>query len=134
MSDQAGCRVRPGCGWGVAEGVARMWPGCGCGAKDVNESALVFREDSRCEHRLDALRGGAACSLAVLPSGVGSGLIDACIGVAWHALCALTGELQEPSKKAILRVTAAQDALMEGSGDSKVRRTLLPEGTQAHSR
>jgi AP-1 complex subunit sigma 1/2 len=28
--------------------------------------------------------------------------------------------LQEPSKKAILRVTAAQDALMEGSGDSKV--------------
>ena len=32
----------------------------------------------------------------------------------------LTGELQEPSKKAILRVTAAQDALMEGSGDSKV--------------
>ena len=30
------------------------------------------------------------------------------------------GELQEPSKKAILRVTAAQDALMEGSGDSKV--------------
>merc|ERR1711988_1344153 len=32
----------------------------------------------------------------------------------------ITGELQEPSKKAILRVTAAQDALMEGSGDSKV--------------
>ena len=28
--------------------------------------------------------------------------------------------VQEPSKKAILRVTAAQDALMEGSGDSKV--------------
>lgn len=32
----------------------------------------------------------------------------------------ICGELQEPSKKAILRVTAAQDALMEGSGDSKV--------------
>ena len=33
---------------------------------------------------------------------------------------ALWGIAQEPSKKAILRVTAAQDALMEGSGDSKV--------------
>ena len=41
---------------------------------------------------------------------------------AYHILDELliTGELQEPSKKAILRVTAAQDALMEGSGDSKV--------------
>ena len=39
-----------------------------------------------------------------------------------HLLSTLhvSGELQEPSKKAILRVTAAQDALMEGSGDSKV--------------
>jgi hypothetical protein len=36
------------------------------------------------------------------------------------------GELQEPSKKAILRVTAAQDALMEGSGDSKVREAPYP--------
>ena len=35
-------------------------------------------------------------------------------------LLRFAGELQEPSKKAILRVTAAQDALMEGSGDSKV--------------
>lgn len=26
---------------------------------------------------------------------------------------------QEPSKKTILRVTAAQDALMEGNGESK---------------
>lgn len=41
---------------------------------------------------------------------------------AYHILDELliSGELQEPSKKAILRVTAAQDALMEGSGDSKV--------------
>ena len=41
---------------------------------------------------------------------------------AYHILDELLicGELQEPSKKAILRVTAAQDALMEGSGDSKV--------------
>lgn len=41
---------------------------------------------------------------------------------AYHILDELliAGELQEPSKKAILRVTAAQDALMEGSGDSKV--------------
>ena len=41
---------------------------------------------------------------------------------AYHILDELliTGELQEPSKKAILRVTAAQDALMEGTGDSKV--------------
>ena len=40
---------------------------------------------------------------------------------AYHVLDELliTGELQEPSKKAILRVTAAQDALMESSGDSK---------------
>ena len=51
---------------------------------------------------------------------------------AYHILDELliTGELQEPSKKAILRVTAAQDALMEGSGDSKtvtctVRASLL---------
>jgi len=41
---------------------------------------------------------------------------------AYHILDELliAGELQEPSKKAILRVTAAQDALMEGTGDSKV--------------
>ena len=41
---------------------------------------------------------------------------------AYHILDELliSGELQEPSKKAILRVTAAQDALMEGSSDSKV--------------
>ena len=40
---------------------------------------------------------------------------------AYHILDELliTGELQEPSKKAILRVTAAQDALMDGSDDSK---------------
>jgi len=40
---------------------------------------------------------------------------------AYHILDELimAGELQEPSKKTILRVTAAQDALMEGNGDSK---------------
>merc|ERR1711998_429075 len=40
---------------------------------------------------------------------------------AYHILDELliTGELQEPSKKAILRVTAAQDALMEGTTESK---------------
>eukprot|EP00162_Nutomonas_longa_P020861 comp4007_c0_seq1/m.2340 comp4007_c0_seq1/g.2340 ORF comp4007_c0_seq1/g.2340 comp4007_c0_seq1/m.2340 type:complete len:148 (+) comp4007_c0_seq1:80-523(+) len=31
----------------------------------------------------------------------------------------IAGELQEPSKKAILRVTAAQDALMEDPGNSR---------------
>lgn len=45
-----------------------------------------------------------------------------CPPQAYHILDELliAGELQEPSKKAILRVTAAQDALMEGTGDSKV--------------
>ena len=49
----------------------------------------------------------------------------------------MAGELQEPSKKAILRVTAAQDALMEGSGDSKVRpsraQAVQRDGGAAHT-
>ena len=45
---------------------------------------------------------------------------------AYHILDELmmAGELQEPSKKTILRVTAAQDALMEGNGDSN---GVMPE-------
>jgi hypothetical protein len=34
------------------------------------------------------------------------------------------GELQEPSKKAILRVTAAQDALMEDLNDADTKYEL----------
>ena len=49
-----------------------------------------------------------------------------CIHKAYHVLDELIigGELQEPSKKAILRVTAAQDALMEDLSDANTNYEL----------
>lgn len=49
-----------------------------------------------------------------------------CAYKAYHVLDELLigGELQEPSKKAILRVTAAQDALMEDPHDHDAKYEL----------
>lgn len=50
----------------------------------------------------------------------------ACTHKAYHVLDELIigGELQEPSKKAILRVTVAQDALMEDFNDTVTKYEL----------
>jgi len=90
---------------------------------NVCELDLIFNFH-KAYHILDELMMAGELQVGTRPGPAARARARALSGAVspWRsALCAppVMRIAQEPSKKTILRVTAAQDALMEGNGDSK---------------